>query len=302
MVSLGGMAVAAAATAVEAPDRRRLRPVELLLLGYVGIVSVVALARVSRFAGCGWLLLAHALIVVLVFLVTRPGLGPVGRGLREAYPLVLLVALYGALDVLNGGGAVPVSDGVVQRWELALFGEQVSRTWWREHPSAFWSSLLHGAYLSYYLILCVPAAILAWRRQFQAVRHFVLLVMATFFVCYLFFIFMPVAGPYYTFDRPSGEFVANLPAQMVYRALAGGSSYGAAFPSSHVAATLAATVAAYRGSRPLGLALVIPAALLTVSVVYCQMHYAVDAIAGVAVGAGVAWIGGKWDRRVSRVA
>jgi membrane-associated phospholipid phosphatase len=73
----------------------------------------------------------------------------------------------------------------------------------------------------------------------------------------------------------------------VYGALEGGSSYGAAFPSSHVAATAAAVIASWRASRRMGLALVVPALLLVVSVVYCQMHYAVDAMAGLLIGATV---------------
>ena len=39
-----------------------------------------------------------------IALLTRPGLGRVGRTLREIYPLLLLVGLYGELDVLNSGG------------------------------------------------------------------------------------------------------------------------------------------------------------------------------------------------------
>jgi membrane-associated phospholipid phosphatase len=33
--------------------------------------------------------------------------------------------------------------------------------------------------------------------------------------------------------------------------------------------------------------LVVPTLLLTIGVVYCQMHYGVDALSGLAVGAGV---------------
>ena len=73
-------------------------------------------------------------------------------------------------------------------------------------------------------------------------------------------------------------------ARLVYATLAQGSSYGAAFPSSHVAAAVAATLAAYAGSRRLGLLLTIPTLLLAVGVVYCQMHYAIDALTGAALG------------------
>ena len=272
-----------------------LRPVDWLLLGYVAIVSVVAAVRAAQRPGCWWLLVAHGLFMVLLYLITRPGLGPVGRTLREIYPLLLLPALYSELDILNSG-AIPVYDSIVQQWELWAFGGQVSREWWQVMPSRFLSTLLHGAYLSYYLILSTPALYFAWKGDLQAVRRFVLVVMATFVICYLFFIFFPVAGPYYEFPRPAAWFTSNLAARLTYEALATGSSYGAAFPSSHVAAAVAATLAATRSSRRLGIALTVPTILLTVGVVYCQMHYAVDAVAGLAIGLGVTWVVGKVRR------
>jgi membrane-associated phospholipid phosphatase len=287
----------AVAVDLAAQDRGRtrssaLRAVDLLLLAYLGVVSVVAAMRAPSQPGCWWLLLAHALFVVLLFLVTRPGLGPVGRTVRELYPLFLLPGLYSELDVLNGPG-VPVQDALVRQWELLVFGGQISRDWWQAAPSAFWSTVLHAAYLSYYLIVAAPALYFAWKGDLAAVRRFVLVVMATFIICYLCFIFFPVAGPYYEFPRPAGWFIENAPARLAYEALATGSSYGAAFPSSHVAAALAATLAAMRASRRLGLVLLIPTALLTVGVVYCQMHYGVDALAGVAVAVVVTWLVGK---------
>ena len=266
-----------------------LRPVDLLLLGYLSVVSVVALARAPEQPGCWWLLLAHGLFLVLLVLFARPGLGPVGRGLRELYPLLLLVGLYAELDVLNGAGTRPVYDPLVQRWELAVFGTQTAVAWWQQAPSPFWSAVLHAAYFSYYLIILAPALYFAVRRDLGAVSHFVLVVMTVFVLCYLVFLFFPVAGPYYLFPRPPAWFTDNLPARVVYSTLASGSSSGAAFPSSHVAATVAAALAAYRGSRRLGLALAVPTMLLTVGVVYCQMHYGVDALAGLVVGGGVAW-------------
>lgn len=288
MVPERRLAVAVAARErVESGRATPLRPVDLLLAGYLLIVSVVAVVRAPGLPNCWWLLVAHALFGVLLYLLTRPGLGPVGRSIREIYPLLLLVALYSELDVLNGPGEMPVHDAVVQGWELALFGIQLSTEWWRVMPSRFWSAVLHAAYLSYYLIIVAPAFYFAWRRDLAALRHFILVVMTTFVLCYLVFIFFPVAGPYYVFPRPDAWFLDNLFARTVYDTLATGSSYGAAFPSSHVAAAIAATLAAGRGSRTLGWILAVPTVLLSVAVVYCQMHYGVDAIAGLLTGAGV---------------
>jgi membrane-associated phospholipid phosphatase len=266
--------------------RTPLRNVDLLLLAYLAIVSAVAVMRLSSQPGCWWLLLAHALFVLLLFLMTRPGLGRVGRTIRELYPIILLPGFYGELDVLSSP-ARPVHDLTVQHWEQLIFGMQVSREWWQRVPSVFLSTVFHTAYLSYYLIVAAPALYLAWKGNLNGVRHFVLAVMTTFVICYLFFIFFPVAGPYYVFPRPAEWFLANLPARWAYGALSAGSSYGAAFPSSHVAAALTATLAAKRASRWLGLILLVPTILLTLGVVYCQMHYGIDALTGVVVGGGV---------------
>ena len=271
---------------------RRLHPVDLLLLAYLTVVSVVALQRAGSHPACWWLLVGHALFGVLLYLFSRPGLGPTGRTIRELYPLFLLPGLYSEIGVLNAPHR-PVHDLLVQHWELLTFGMQVSREWWQRAPSVFWSTVLHTAYLSYYFIISAPAFYFAWKGDLPAVRRFILIVMTTFVLCYLFFIFFPVAGPYYVFPRPQSWFISNLPARLVYDALAGGSSYGAAFPSSHVAAALAATLAALRASRRLGLVLLIPTGLLTVGVVYCQMHYGVDALGGLAMGGLVTWLLGK---------
>lgn len=270
----------------------RLRAVDWLVGGYAVVVAAVVLTRAGSLPGWPWLLTAHLLILLLIALVTRPGLGAAGRLLRDIYPIVLLLAFYSELDLLNAGR--PVHDTLVLGWEEALFGGQPSRDWWRAAPSASWSFILHAAYLMYYPVVALPPLWLALRRDTAALRRFVLAVMAAFIPCYLFFLFLPVAGPYYTFPRPDGEFVANAAARLVYAVLAEGSSYGAAFPSSHVAATVAALVAGWHASRRLGLLLLVPTVLLFVAVVYCQMHYAVDGIAGLVVGtaAGAAAIAG----------
>src|SRR6185312_5258403 len=126
----GWMAVAVQpARPLGAPSRGpQLLPVDRLLLSYLSIVTVVALHRAPTHPACWWLVLANVLSGVLIVLLTTPGLGPIGRMLREIYPLVLLVGLYGQLDILNAGG-IRVHDAAVQRWELALFGAQVSREW-----------------------------------------------------------------------------------------------------------------------------------------------------------------------------
>lgn len=274
----------------------RWRAAEIFLATYAAIVAITALTRLDLSRGNWFIALAHVLILVWLWLVTRPGLGPTGRLLREAMPIIIVVVGYGALDVLSGGGLLPAHDGVLLAWEDATFGMQPARDWWRGHTSTFWSTLLHGVYFLYYLIIAIPAFFFLFRGDWPALRVFTRGVVCTFCVCFLVFVLYPVAGPYYVFERPTGIFVENLPAHLVYAALASGSSFGAAFPSSHVAATTAAGVAAFRGNRRLGWMLLVPVILMPIATVYTQMHYAWDAIAGVLVGLVVPWAAGRMER------
>jgi membrane-associated phospholipid phosphatase len=219
--------------------------------------------------------------------------------LREIYPLLLVVPIYSSLDLLNGIGQIRVHDDLVRHWERLLFGAEVSRVWWQQHGSRFWSVVFHASYFSYYIIIPLPLAWFALTGDLVSLRRSVLIIFSTFLVCYVCFLLFPVAGPYYEFARPATWFINNGPARLVYAVLSTGSSYGAAFPSSHVAATVAAAVAGWLGSRKLGIILTIPTILLTIGVVYCQMHYAVDALAGVAVGGFMAW-GSGVEKTVGR--
>lgn len=270
-----------------------MRLLDRIILGYVAIVSMVAALRIPGNPACWWILGAHLLTVALILLLQRPGLGPVGRVIREVYPVVLLILFYSELDILNGVQVV-THDPTVQRWEMALFGEQVSRTLWWRYPSRVASTVLHAVYWSYYLLLLTPVAYFAARRDWLSLRRTIFVVIVTLLACYLVFLGFPVAGPYYEFAWPEPWFLDNAPARLVYATLASGSSFGAAFPSSHVAATIAATSGAWRGDRRLGLVMLPLAAALAFSVVYCQMHYGVDALTGVAVGAAAWWLGGKY--------
>lgn len=272
-----------------------LRPVDRLLIGYQAAIVVIGVTRLGSRPNAGWALLVAALYLVLIGLLHRPGLGRFGGIFREIYPVVLLPAMYAALDFLNRPSP-GTWDAVVQQWEAALFGGQVSQTWWQAAPSEFWSVTLHATYFAYYFIVPLPVLLFLWQGRRELARSSATIIVATFLLHYLVFLLFPVAGPYYEFPRPTGAFVDNWAARLVYDVLESGSSYGAAFPSSHVAATFAATLAAWRGDRRLGAVLLIPTSMMAVGVVYTQMHYAVDALVGLVVPLPVAWAVARAER------
>ena len=114
---------------------------------------------------------------------------------------------------------------------------------------------MHAAYLSYYAILAAVPLGMWWSGRFPAARETLLLIMVTFYVCYPLFLIFPVAGPRYVFPPPRNAATEVPLAVLTHRLLEGGSAWGTAFPSSHVAAGLVAALAAFRHLRPLGVML-----------------------------------------------
>ena len=266
---------------------RQFTALDLATLAYVGVATGAILFAFGGegIPGWPWLLIAHALIAALVLLAPRARIaGPVGRFLGDWYPMVLLLGLYGEIGVLTLSAGFQ-NDLLIQRLETWVFGSQISYRWIRESPSAVLSWTLHACYLAYYPILYASPLGLWMVGRRDASRHTIFAVMATFYFCYIVFLFFPVAGPRYAFDGAHNVATDVWPARLAAWLLDRGDSWGAAFPSSHVAASVVATGMALRYWRPLGLVLLPFTAGLILAVVYGQFHYAVDALAGLMVAA-----------------
>lgn len=272
---------------------------ERMMLTYLALTAIIGLTRIAEQPAIGWVLGAYLLAAGVIVSLSRARLSRWGTNLRIGAPILLLMALYPALDILNRFGNVAVHDVAVRHWEHLLFGGDISQTWWRAMPSRFWSTVLHGAYFAYYPLVLAPVVVFLWQGRQDDAGRSVRWLLSGFLSCYLIFLLYPVAGPYYEFPRPDPWFLDNPMARLVYATLDRGSAYGAAFPSSHVAGTLIALGAGYRGSRALGHLMLVPSLLLCVGVVYCQMHYAVDAVAGVALAGAVVGGWSWWEAKVA---
>jgi membrane-associated phospholipid phosphatase len=264
-----------------------LTAIDLATLAYVGLTTIAVWHPFTgeAIAGRASLLAVHTLLVALVILAPRArAAGPIGRFLGDWYPLLLLAGLYGEVHVLTVDAGFR-NEGSIQQLEAWMFGSQVSYRWIREQPHRLLSWVLHTCYLAYYPILYgSPLGLwLAGRRD--ASRHTILAIMVTFYLCYAAFLFFPVAGPRYAFPTAHNAATEVWPARLAAWLLDHGDSWGAAFPSSHVAAAVVATGMALRHWRRFGLALLPFTTGLILATVYGQFHYAVDALAGLAVAA-----------------
>ena len=284
------------------------RPVDRVIGAYL-LVSAPALLPPSEAAH--WLLLVVHLLAGLVLVTGRlPGryrargagatdtgsesdtrAGRSARVVVDWYPLLLVPLLYAELPILNGAiWDGQFFDGMVQRWEAAVFGGQPARTLWVDLPALWLSELLHAAYLSYFLVLYIFPLIVYLRRP-RAVFHRVVFAMLFAFVLhYAVFVYFPVKGPYFLFPPPGQPASDGIFYSGVQAVLGFGASSGTAFPSSHTALSTVQTANAIRYVPALAPVLAITTLGIAIGAVYAGVHYAVDTAAGLAAGILIALV------------
>ena len=204
------------------------------------------------------------------------------RRLRDLLPLLLGPFLYVELRWLIPGVGHPHSDALVMTWEHALFRGNPSATWAPAMPWRALSEVLHFAYASYYAIVIVPPVVLYARSRRDEFAATLLALTLVYGACFTTYLLFPVDGPRYLLGPAHAP---NGPVRVfVLHLLEAGSSRGTAFPSSHVAASVVATLCALTFQRRLGVVVAVLTLGLALGTVYGGFHYGVDALAGALVG------------------
>lgn len=272
----------------------RFAPLDWLTLTYACCSAMVLFYRAFGshlsfpLADLAWLLLAHALLICLVFLATLARRQATGYSLlAEWYPLVVLVAVYGSVGLINAPQAAHglSYDQLVQRWEVLAFGRQIAHDWsrWDGYGMNALSWPLSLSYLGFFPLVIIAPLSLWLRGAYQPARQTIFGITLTFFVCYMAFLVFPVAGPQYFWGWPSTVGSEGWPTRTVQELIIHGDSWGSAFPSSHVAASMAAAILALKHWRTLGILLFPFAIGILLGVVFFQVHYVLDAVAGLLI-------------------
>ena len=213
--------------------------------------------------------------------------------------LLATVATYALVPALHEAltqGPVRYRDDLVQRWELTLFGGHPSRTLAAQLPGPLVRELFQLAYLAYYPLVVLPLAWLWHQGRHEALRRTRTAVIATFVASYALFLLLPVRGPRYLWPLPVDADSGPV-ATLVQSILARGSSAGTAFPSLPAGVAVTLAVMAWRTRALPAMPLALLAAGLCVGAVAGGYHYAVDILAGAAVGFTAALL---TDRAMSR--
>jgi membrane-associated phospholipid phosphatase len=257
----------------------------VVLIGYLALTLVPAMSSGS-------------VAIAGVHLIALVGLALALRGLdRHAPPrwllwppLAAIPLLYAEIPTLIRGAGTSFHDATVQAWELRLFGESPVATLptliGSHAPALAISEVLHAAYVSYYLILLVPLVLLYMKGHLAAFAETLLALAVVYAASYAVFVFYPVQGPRYLWPA-SAEIPTGPIRQLTLWLLNNGASRGAAFPSSHVSASVTASLMALRSQPRVGLVASLATVLLAIGAVYGDFHYATDVLAGGGLGLAV---------------
>lgn len=258
----------------------------LMMVGRFKVAAVtIAMWGVYRMLPCGLTMLARAVVQMSLLSWWYPDLFELNRHL-------------------------PNLDHLFASWEQAVFHCQPALLFSQVFSHGIFSELMCLGYYSYYpMMLVVAMGVLFYKRE-----HFeriIFIILASFFIHYVIFIFLPVSGPQFYYEAVGMDKIAQGVFPNIYdhfnfqqvrmecpgfkdgifyalveQAHQAGERPVAAFPSSHVSITVVLMFIAWRMDlRKVFWTLLPFAVLLFFSTVYIRAHYAIDAFAGLVSGA-----------------
>ncbi len=234
-------------------------------------------------------------------------------GIYRAYPCrilriarvvpTLLGLIFWYPETYDYCSQLPYLDHIFAGIDQTLFGCQPALVFNQLLPSAFWSEAFNCGYYAYYYMMTATVLFYLLCRYNQADRAgFIFL--ASFFIYYIIYEFLPVAGPQYYFKAVGTEAattgifpevgyyfqthtdmlmpeIKGIFSQLVLGAQEVGERPTAAFPSSHVGmSTVTMLLALKSGNRYLFWCMMPLYLLLCCATVYIQAHYLIDSICG----------------------
>ena len=268
----------------------RIRPVDRFVSAMNVGFALLWLGALGRVAFAPGLVAAHAAAALLpqLFSCLRPDTRGATRALRELYPLVLVVLVWGELGLGREFLHAVGNDPVIAAADVLVFGRHLQSVWMPAMPQVWFSELMFGLYGIYYPMVFGTPVVLLLLGQRDTARRIVFGLAVTYFSCYVLYALFPVDGPSHTMARYAGPLTEGLFYRLSTGAVHAGDSLGTAFPSSHVAGAVSMAILAARWlPRRVATVFAIEALGVALSTVYTQNHFAIDSAAGVLLAFGV---------------
>lgn len=299
---------------IDKKERKGLLPMEWAILAYTLFTLILIMVMFTRLHNPQHMLIFRAQVVGVMLAmwgIYRLAPCPLLMIVRVAIQIAFLADWYP--DTYEFNRCFDNLDHIFCTLEQSVFGCQPSIVFSEILPWGIISEPLDLGYFSYYPIIVFTALFYFLYRKENAQRC-VFVIMGAFFLFYLIFIFVPVAGPTFYFKAVGidtiqqgiypvlGNYFENhqdladdcLPSpgwtggffwELVEIAKWAGERPTAAFPSSHVGVTTVCMhLLWYTRNRKVFFCILPLAVLLFFATFYIQAHYAIDAVAGLISG------------------
>lgn len=254
-------------------------PVQMLLDRAIIVLSSLALAYLYKFYPC-----------------------KLSAFIRMGFQMSLLSYWYP--DTFEFNRFLPNLDYLFASIEQLFFNCQPAIIFCRAFPNDLISELFNMCYFLYYPLILI-VMLYYFIRRFDLFEKVSFVLVTSFFIYYLIYIFIPVAGPQYYFPAigldqviqgvfpPIGDYFNTNQELLPNPVGQDGFFYGlvehsqqvgerptAAFPSSHVGISTILMILAWRVNKKMFTLLLPIYIFLCGATVYIQAHYAIDVIAG----------------------
>lgn len=260
----------------------KLRSFEKATICYLALTGLLSLLCYNSVADWQGLIAIHLILIAGIALIQLipEGAFPGFKTFREFYIVLLFPVLFEEMTNL-----VPalfpyyLEPALIASEKFLLEMHQLYFPDWQ--PTFWLTELMAFGYSAYYIIIPMAALVLYARGSRSLLENFWWRFSLTMFICYTLFILIPVRGPHHSvLEADPAALSGGLFFHFVLWLQNQVSVVGAAFPSSHVAATWIAAFSLRGIDRRLYYYILPVVILLTVSVFYLRYHYVLDAVFG----------------------
>lgn len=195
-------------------------------------------------------------------------------------------------------------DHLFAGFEQSLFGFQPALLFSQVCHTVWWSEAFNMGYWAYYPMIFI-VVIFCFFARYGRFMQTAFVVLCSFLLYYLIYLFLPVTGPQFYFNAigleqassgifpnvgdyflshsellPNPDAIDGFFYRLVEGAQAAGERPTAAFPSSHVGMSTILMILAWQADRKLMWGMMPFYLLLCGATVYIQAHYLIDVLAG----------------------
>ncbi len=253
--------------------------VDKITLLYLSVVSILIIIFHSNLPNYIYHLFFHIFfftgLLIFFYISDKFNL----KLLRDWYPLIIVSFLYKETGYLNQMIFKGFWDIFIATLEFKLFGYDFGFLLLSKFYNVVINEIMYFSYFSYYIMIPILGFLIYFKDRVMF-HKFLFSIMFTYYVCYILYIFIPIAGPFEMEQIKIKGFIFDKIIHFFYKH---GELPGSAMPSSHVA--IALIVLIYSKITKNFFKIFLMAFLcLSISTMYLRYHYFLDVEAGIITG------------------